>query len=44
MKKAPVFETYAVTDNTEKDPVTGAPIPSDIEIGAAKRWVEENEL
>jgi len=44
ISKVPLFETNAVTDNTEKNPETGAPIPSDIEVVAAKRWVEENEL
>lgn len=41
---APLFGTYAVMDDTHKDPETGACMPSEENVIAAKRWVEENEL
>ena len=41
---ASLLETYPNLDNTDIDPETGAPIPSDASVAATKQWVEENEL
>jgi len=41
----PVFETLALADDAGgHDPKTGAGIPSDDAIFAAKEWVDENRL
>ena len=39
-----LLETYPNLEDTNRDPETGAPIPSDFQVADAKRWVEENEL
>jgi hypothetical protein len=41
---ASVFETLAILDNTEVDPVTGVARPSDERVMDAKIWVDENRL
>ena len=42
---APLLETYPnLDDDSGRDIKTGEPIPSDSQVTAAKRWVEENEL
>ena len=40
----PVFETLAITEDSHKDPRTGAAIPTRESIADAKRWVDENRL
>ena len=41
---ASLLETYPNLEDSERDPETGAPIPSEAHVIMAKRWVEENEL
>jgi len=42
---APLLETYPnLDDDAGRDAKTGGVIPSDSQVTAAKRWVEENEL
>jgi len=41
---SPLLETYPNLTPDKKDSKTGAAIPSDADVVAAKRWVEENEL
>ena len=41
---ASLLETYPNLEADNRDPETGAPIPSDSHVVDAKRWVEENEL
>ena len=41
---ASLLETYPNLEDTESEPETGAPVPSDAHVSQAKRWVEENEL
>ena len=41
---ASLLETYPNLEDTDRDPETGSPIPSDAHVATAKRWVEENEL
>ena len=41
---APVFETLAILDDTQIDPETRVPIPSEAAIMQAKGWVDENRL
>ena len=41
---ASLLETYPNLEDSNRDSETGAPIPDDAHVAAAKRWVEENEL
>jgi len=41
---ASLLEAYPNLDDRNRDPETGAAIPDDAHVAAAKRWVEENEL
>ena len=41
---ASLLETYPNLEDSHREPVTNAPVPSDEHVDAAKRWVEENEL
>jgi len=42
---APLLETYPnLDDDSGRNAKTGEAIPSDSQVAAAKRWVEENEL
>ena len=41
---ASLLEAYPNLEDSDRDPETGAPIPSDAHVNQAKRWVEENEL
>jgi hypothetical protein len=40
-KKASVFETLPIVDNTHVDPETGAANPSDDCVRQAKEWVDD---
>ena len=42
--KSPLLETYPNLTPSQRDTETGGAIPSDADVEAAKRWVEENEL
>ena len=42
--KPPLLETYPNLTPAYRDAETGAAIPADADVEAAKRWVEENEL
>ena len=42
--KSPLLETYPNLTPSHRDAETGGAIPSDADVEAAKRWVEENEL
>ena len=39
----PEFETLAITDSTDKVPVTNVVIPSEQAIEDAKDWVDSNQ-
>ena len=41
---ASVLQSYPNLEDDRKESKTGAPVPSDSDVTAAKCWVEENEL
>ncbi|MCL2400089.1 MAG: hypothetical protein FWC91_10175 [Defluviitaleaceae bacterium] len=41
---APVLQTYPNLEDDHRESKTGAPVPTDSNVVAAKHWVEENEL
>jgi len=42
-KPVPVFETLAILDRTNIEPVTNVSIPSDQAVSDAKDWVDHNK-